>query len=611
MIQVLLVTICLVVFPYQGSSIILESGKVNDYEVVYPQKIPVLPKSKIQRREQKMYEDTMKYEFKVNGEPVVLHLERNKELFSKDYTETHYSPDGREITTSPPVEDHCYYHGYIQSDIDSTAILNACNGLKGYFRHHGEAYHIEPLKFSDSEAHAVYKYENIEKEDETPKICGVKHSTWESDEPIEKISQKKDFLEEKKYLELYIVADYVMFRKYGRNVTTIRMRVFDMVNYITVVYKALNIHVALIGFEIWSLKDKFVINASTKNNLLHFSIWRSTVLRKRNDNAQLLTGVDLNGYTLGSAYLKAMCDVLQSVGIVQDYSKSPYLVGAAMAHEIGHNLGMEHDTKTCSCMRGNCIMSPEEEGSDFPMEFSSCSLYDFQNYMLTDTPQCLINKPSNTSIIKNAVCGNYVEEEGEECDCGSPEQCENNCCEAATCKLKPGAKCAKGACCKKCQFKKAGAECRAARNECDLPEFCIGQSAECPMDRFHKNGHSCQNDQGYCFRGYCPTLAKQCITLWGSDAKVAPDECFQNNTNGNEYDYCKKTNNVIIPCKPTDVKCGRLYCTGGTENPSEGEKISSDPCKASYSEIEDIGMVDHRTKCGEKMVCSDGKCIPL
>ncbi|XP_015686692.2 zinc metalloproteinase/disintegrin PMMP-2, partial [Protobothrops mucrosquamatus] len=84
-------------------------------------------------------------------------------LFSEDYSETHYSPDGREITTYPSVEDHCYYHGRIQNDADSTASISACNGLKGHFKLQGETYLIEPLKLSDSEAHAVYKYENVEK----------------------------------------------------------------------------------------------------------------------------------------------------------------------------------------------------------------------------------------------------------------------------------------------------------------------------------------------------------------------------------------------------------------------------------------------------------------
>lgn len=51
-------------------------------------------------------------------------------------------------------------------------------------------YLIEPLKLSGSEAHAVFKYESLEKEDETPKICGVTHSTWKADEPIKKTAKR-------------------------------------------------------------------------------------------------------------------------------------------------------------------------------------------------------------------------------------------------------------------------------------------------------------------------------------------------------------------------------------------------------------------------------------
>ncbi|KAF9434557.1 Disintegrin and metalloproteinase domain-containing protein 9 [Entomortierella beljakovae] len=40
------------------------------------------------------------------------------------------------------------------------------------------------------------------------------------------------------------------------------------------------------------------------------------------------------------------------------------------------------------------------------------------------------------------VCGNGIVEHGEECDCGSPEECAKDpCCNAKTCKLAPGAQC--------------------------------------------------------------------------------------------------------------------------------------------------------------------------
>nr|A8QL59.1 RecName: Full=Zinc metalloproteinase-disintegrin-like NaMP; AltName: Full=Snake venom metalloproteinase; Short=SVMP; Flags: Precursor [Naja atra]ABN72547.1 metalloproteinase [Naja atra] len=613
MIQPLLVAICLVVFPYQGSSTILESGKVRDYEVVYPQKIPSLPKGRLQRREEKTkYENTMKYEFKVNGEPVVLNLEKNKRLFSKDYTETHYSPDGREITTSPPVQDHCYYHGHIQNDADSTAVIRACDGLNGYFKSNGEMYIIEPLKLSDSEAHAVFKYESLEKEDETPKTCGAIHNSGESDETIKKISNTfvtpekgEEYLEAEKHIELYMVADNLVYRKYSSNITVVRMRIFEILNYVNLYYKILNIHVVLIGLEVWSDEDKILINGSSELTVRSFAAWRHSDLlkHKRNDNAQLLTGIHFDKRVLGIAFIGGMCNNFTSVGAIQDNSIHAVLIAATMTHELGHNLGMNHDTDSCTCNTGPCIMKAALNFKP-PYEFSSCSYWDFQNYIMTKSAQCILNDPLTTDIVPTAICGNGFVEEGEECDCGPPEICKNECCEAATCKLKPEAQCASGACCEECQFRRAGELCRAAKDDCDLDELCTGQSAECPMNHFHMNGHPCQNNQGYCFRGTCPTLTKQCIALWGPDAEVAPDGCFMNNQKGNYYGYCKKKNGTNIPCEPENVKCGRLYCID--------DSTEENSCKFHFSnENANSGMVQPGTKCGEGMVCGFGECIGL
>ncbi|XP_013926258.1 PREDICTED: zinc metalloproteinase-disintegrin-like MTP9 [Thamnophis sirtalis] len=420
---------CRLNFQQIRSSIILEAGKVNDYEVVYPQKIYPLPKSRIQRREQKVnYEDTLKYEFKVNGEPVVLHLERNKGLFSKDYTETHYSPDGREITTSPPIEDHCYYHGHIQNEADSTAVISACNGLKGHFKHQGETYLIEPLKLSDSEAHAVYKSENVEKEDESPKICGVTQTTWKSDEPIKMTSQlnltteQDRYLQAQKYIEFFIAVDNRMYRKYKSDLTAIRTRIYEIANIINTMLRPLRIHVALIGTEIWSDRDRINVQPAANVTLDLFARWRESDLlsRRRNDNAQLLTDIDLNGLTLGLGYVGTICHSKHSAAIVQDHTKETRLMASTMAHEMGHNLGINHDTNTCNCAAEKCIMSPTI--SDVPLyDFSSCSLEQCKTFLTSKLPECILDKPSKTDVDAPAVCGNYFVEVGEECDCGSPE----------------------------------------------------------------------------------------------------------------------------------------------------------------------------------------------
>nr|UMW88284.1 snake venom metalloproteinases toxin [Vipera transcaucasiana] len=604
MIRALLVAVCLAVFPYQGISIILESGNINDYEVVYPQKVTALPKGAIQQPEQK-YEDAMQYEFKVKGEPVVLHLEKNKDFFPENYSETHYSPDDREITTNPPVEDHCYYYGHIQNDADSTASISACNGLKGYFTLRGETYLIEPLKIPDSEAHAVYKYENIEKEDETPKMCGVTETNWESDEPIKKASQLVATSEQwryiQKYIELVIVVDNVMFRKYTGNSTAIKTRIYEMVNTLNMVFRNVHIFVALVGIEIWNKKDQIKVQSAANVTLDLFGDWRDKNLlrRKRHDNAQLLTGINLNGQTLGIAPMSGMCKPKSSVGLIQDYCKSYLLVAIAMAHELGHNLGMDHDDGNCICREMPCIMSPEA-GSEPAFYFSNCSKNQYETFRNDIKSKCIDNKPLKTDIVSPAVCGNYFVEEGEECDCGFPGYCRNPCCDAATCKLKPGAECGDGVCCYQCRIQTAGTECRPARSECDVAEYCTGQSAECPTDVFHSNGKPCLNNFGYCYNGNCPIMYHQCYALFGPNATVGQDGCFEWNKKGESYFYCRKENDVPIPCAPEDIKCGRLFC-----------ELIKNTCKYDYSEDPDYGMVDHGTKCGDGKVCSNRQCVDV
>ncbi|KAI9543739.1 Disintegrin and metalloproteinase domain-containing protein 9, partial [Dissostichus eleginoides] len=154
-----------------------------------------------------------------------------------------------------------------------------------------------------------------------------------------------------------------------------------------------------------------------------------------------------------------------------------------VAHELGHNLGMNHDDgRSCTCPTGACIMNSGATGS---RNFSSCSADDFEKMILSTGGTCLLNVPRPDEAYSAPFCGNRLLDMGEECDCGSEKECEKDpCCEYQTCQLKSGAQCAYGECCYKCQYLPGGSECRSSTDVCDLPEYCNGSSSLCQSDVF-------------------------------------------------------------------------------------------------------------------------------
>ncbi|XP_063302337.1 zinc metalloproteinase-disintegrin-like ACLD [Pelobates fuscus] len=516
------------------------------YEVVFPKKLHTQHKRDLQNKNP----DVVHYGVEIAGKPLVIHLKKTEYLISNAYTETHYTPDGIPITSNPNIKDHCYYQGYVKNDSESWASISTCSGISGIILTRGRRFLIAPLKQSDTEEHAVYPYEPRK---ETPRTCGVTNETY-SEDTFSMVAQsssnteKHAFLQSKKYVELYIVADNSMFIKHKHNYESLKRRIFEIVNYVNVVYKSINTFVALTGIEIWDRRDEFLVVSNSSINLKQFTKWRQEKLlpRKSHDNAQFITNIDFDKDRVGEAYIKTMCSNPHSTGVNQDHSPESIAVGATLAHEMGHNLGMEHDETHCSCSDEACIMFPSLS-YNIPRMFSTCSHQHYQKFILEKMPLCMKNMPQKEDIKTPPMCGNKFTESGEDCDCGTVQECNNPCCEASTCKFKPEAQCAEGECCANCQIKKAGIVCRPAKDDCDLADICDGVTATCPSDRLRANGFSCMNGQGYCFNGKCPTLQSQCSALWGSGASVN-DECFDNNINGNNYGKCQQFTGNFMKC---------------------------------------------------------------
>jgi uncharacterized repeat protein (TIGR01451 family) len=91
----------------------------------------------------------------------------------------------------------------------------------------------------------------------------------------------------------------------------------------------------------------------------------------------LVTGRDLDGTTVGIAYIGALCLERFGASISQGIASQTSLVAA---HEIGHNFGAPHDGETadpgepvnpCAATPRTFLMAPQLNGND---QFSQCSL---------------------------------------------------------------------------------------------------------------------------------------------------------------------------------------------------------------------------------------------
>ncbi|XP_055085700.1 disintegrin and metalloproteinase domain-containing protein 9 isoform X2 [Periophthalmus magnuspinnatus] len=565
-------------------------------------------------------DESISYLIEINRKKLRLHLQKNRDFLHPDL----FSGDE---STKVPV--HCYYHGEVEGHTDAVVAVSTCYGLRGIIVLEDETYGLEPIPESTSNQHILYRLSDVNSESTT---CGVVESEENYDgqaqnqshfEPgrfVPSLLRKKRNLPTTSYVELALIVDNQRYNFKKKNETAVREEMVETVNLIDGYYKPLNIRVMLVHLEVFKDSNPFSVEGAPGEVLGRFAKWRRENLnpRTRNDVGQFVIGrPGAYGNVLGMAFVGTVCSLASSAGInvFTDTATLSYF-STIVAHEIGHNLGMNHDRDGCVC-DGSCIMGAGGGAASF----SSCSADDFEKLVLRGGGECLKNAPSHSDVVGIAKCGNGLLEDGEQCDCGTPEECKDKCCDAATCKFTKGSACAAGRCCLNCQLKVAGTPCRRSEDSCDLPEFCLGTSAFCPDDFYLMDGLQCQSGAAYCYEGRCQTYDYQCRRLFSPDpAKKAADICFQTaNIKGNEYGNCGRNNKDYIKCPTADVMCGKVQCTNVDANkPPPGGSISNQIVNGTTcvnvhfdlgEDILDPGYSNPGSPCAPGKTCVDFKCV--
>ena len=175
--------------------------------------------------------------------------------------------------------------------------------------------------------------------------------------------------------------------------------------------------------------------------------WKSQVCRKQyNTGFTTLLNHKVNWKHFCSLRTFQMCEnkgkKLHCGGCVNCNFKMSFLLqvqstveqsAMTFSHEIGHNLGADHDEEL-DCPSG-FIMS--EQGSrSSSLSFSHCSLTNMSSELdhVLSKPylNCFTSKDFDYQRDVFSICGNGIVEGEEECDCGIEYQyCEDPCCYAA------------------------------------------------------------------------------------------------------------------------------------------------------------------------------------
>ncbi|XP_059121653.1 disintegrin and metalloproteinase domain-containing protein 15 isoform X2 [Peromyscus eremicus] len=585
--------------------------------------------------------EALRVEVELDGESHVLELLQNRDLVPSHPTLVWYEPDGTRVVSEGHSLENCCYRGDVQGRPGSWVSLCACSGIRGLVVLSPErSYALEPGPGDLQGPPIVSRTQDL--------LLLPGHAcapSWHTPVPTRAgpdllLGQqrfhrlKRDVVTETKTVELVIVADNSEVRKYP-DFQQLLNRTLEVALLLDTFFQPLKVRVALVGLEAWTQQDLIEMSSNPAVLLDNFLRWRRTDLLPRlpHDSAQLVTGTSFSGPMVGMAIQNSICSPDFSGGVNMDHSTSILGVASSIAHELGHSLGLDHDSPGSSCPcpgpapAKSCIM---EASTDFlpGLNFSNCSRQALEKALLDGMGSCLFERLPSLAPM-SSLCGNMFVDPGEQCDCGFPDECTDPCCDYFTCQLRPGAQCASdGPCCQNCKLHPASWQCRPRRDDCDLPEFCPGDSSQCPADLRLGDGEPCADGQAVCMHGRCASYAQQCQSLWGPGAQPAAPLCLQTaNTRGNAFGSCGRSpNGSYVPCAPTDAVCGQLQCQWGGTQPLLGsaQDLLSEVLEANGMQLNcswvhlDLGndvaqplLALPGTACGPGLVCIDRRCQPV
>ncbi|XP_054831006.1 A disintegrin and metalloproteinase with thrombospondin motifs 5 [Eublepharis macularius] len=347
---------------------------------------------------------------------------------------------------------HCYYRGTVDGSPQSLAVFNLCGGLDGYFAVKHARYTLKPLLWEEEEEEEparerIYGGESAQVlhlfsrdhfsfqmlpsrpscetrgssrppflDQKRPfKRQDIMETNFTTRAALSSIfsqqggsrSRTKRSVSRARQVELLLVADDSMVKKYGRGLhhylltlATIASRLYG--------HASIENHIRLTVVKVVVLGDEekgLEVNKNAATTLKNFCKWQHQHNQLDDDHEEhydaaiLFTREDLCGHhscdTLGMADVGTICSPERSCAVIEDDGLH---AAFTVAHEVGHLLGLSHDdSKFCEenfgSMEDKRLMSSILTSIDASKPWSKCTSATITEFLDDGHGNCLLDQP--------------------------------------------------------------------------------------------------------------------------------------------------------------------------------------------------------------------------
>ncbi|XP_058854884.1 A disintegrin and metalloproteinase with thrombospondin motifs 17-like isoform X1 [Acipenser ruthenus] len=361
------------------------------------------------------------------GRELYLHLKRDVGFLSEGFIIEERGDKDPEGLAHIPGGLQCFYSGHVLNFSSSFASVSTCNGLTGFIQIGDERMLIEPVNNTLSEfsgmEHNVFRQkrsprsnqQNYKAHQESCKtVAGKKHKKSRSTEDG-RGRRNAIPLHNEYTVETLVVADSDMVQYHGaeaaqRFILTVMNMVYNMFH-----HQSLGVRVNIRVTKLILLRKrpaKLKIGHHGERSLESFCHWQyeeyggARYLGNNHvpggkddippvDTAVFVTRTDFCVHkdepcdTVGIAYLGGACSQKRKCVLAEDNGLN---LAFTIAHELGHNMGINHDDDHPSCAGRSHIMSGEWVKGRNPsdLSWSTCSRDDLESFLRSKVSACLL-----------------------------------------------------------------------------------------------------------------------------------------------------------------------------------------------------------------------------